>query len=172
MITAGYLCFDLGLCLRFRDTFGDALMLTHHLLIMIAFFLGVATHIGTFYMASFLVNEASTIFYNLNHFLSIDPEWKQLWVYKANGILLAVSFLIFRIAFNGYNLYLMATHSWWNLAVKRKMWRTEPLSKKILCTTLSLLAIGHVVINFIWFAFIVRAARRKLFRKNKELKAS
>jgi len=150
------------MCLYYGPSFGDSLTILHHTLIVVAFSVGVATHIGTFYMASFLINEASTIFYNVNYILAVDPKLKSSLAYKVNGIALGVSFLVFRVMFNTYNLYLMATHSWWKLAVERNMWATSGLNRRILCPLLSFLAIGHCLINYIWFYQIQRAVRRKL----------
>jgi hypothetical protein len=42
----------------------DAAVIIHHIVIIIAFSTGVYTGLGTFYMASFLINEASTPFVN------------------------------------------------------------------------------------------------------------
>lgn len=96
LLTAGYLVYDLVLCIVHRAELGDPLTYLHHVLIIAAFVAGVYTKIGCFYMASFLVNEVSTIFLNANYFMAVDDSLKGSRLYKINGALLLVSFLVFR----------------------------------------------------------------------------
>ena len=48
-----------------KESMLDYAVITHHCVIIIAFLTGVHTGLGTFYMASFLINEASTPFVNM-----------------------------------------------------------------------------------------------------------
>jgi hypothetical protein len=50
--TLGYLVFDLMLCVRYGAKYGDASIVLHHSVIIVAFSLGMAKEYGTFYMCA------------------------------------------------------------------------------------------------------------------------
>ncbi len=98
----------------------------------------------------------------MNCFLASDPKFKGSFLYKANGLVFCFTFFLFRIAFNFYNLYKMASLSWWVLAVEFGMWSTVSGGLLSLCIALSLAAVAHAAMNIVWFVLIVKSVRRKL----------
>jgi hypothetical protein len=145
----------------------DPLVLLHHTLIIIAFTCGVYHAIGTFYMAAFLVNEISTLFLNQNFFFASSPRFHGSIIYKLNGVVLWLTFLICRVAFNAYNLYHMVGFTWYNVAPK--YWPTElDAVGKFFVVFLSALAFGHAAINLIWFTKLTQAVMRKLIGKREK----
>jgi hypothetical protein len=107
-------------------------------------------------------------------------------LYKANGVVLLVLFLLLRVLFNVCVLAAMVL-TWWSL---RPLWlgrssssssdsssttgnggvgESEPAPMTSLhisqCAALSALAAGHVLINVLWAAALVKAVRRKLCGK-------
>jgi hypothetical protein len=157
----------------------DALTLTHHILIIVAFSLGTLTHIGTTVMAAFLLNEASTPFLNLNFFLAAMRS-AGLWsdeqnasqsfsartmslLYKLNGVALLLLFLLFRVCFNlAVLVTLLLT---WIMLPNLWIGHSAPIPPFVLaqCALLSTLAAGHCAINLAWFHALAKAVQRKLF---------
>jgi cytoskeletal protein RodZ len=110
-------------------------------------------------------------------------------LYKANGVVLLMLFLLLRVLFNVCVLAAMVL-TWWSL---RPLWlgrsassssdsndsssttgsggvgESEPAPMTPLhisqCAVLSALAAGHVLINVLWAAALVKAVRRKLCGK-------
>ncbi len=111
MITSGYLFYDLLLCLRF-SSLGDRLILCHHVLILVAFGVGVSTTVGTFYMAALLLNEASTPFTNLNFALA-SCLLQNTMLYKVNGVCLWVSFLVCIFTFGYFDFFFLLSNCLW-----------------------------------------------------------
>jgi hypothetical protein len=69
MITCGYLLFDSVLLAVYFDLRREALTVLHHVGIITAFAVGIASGIGTVYMSLFLTNEVSTLFLNANFWM-------------------------------------------------------------------------------------------------------
>ncbi len=65
-----------------------------------AFVLGLSTRLATPYHCVFLVNEGSTPFVNMHFFLTKAGNRGPL--YKANGFMMWLAFLLFRIVANVY----------------------------------------------------------------------
>jgi hypothetical protein len=166
MITAGYLLYDLALVVAHWSRLGSPLVALHHALILVAFTLGAASNIGTYYMAGFLVNEVSTPLLNQNYFLAASPSYRDGALYKLNGVLLFVSFFLSRIAFNAFNMWHMIFFTWQTVAPVE--WPRMTALQQFLAALLTLLAAGHVIINFIWFAQLARAVARKLGRSRRD----
>jgi len=140
----------------------DTLLVVHHILIIIAFSLGVYVNIGTYYMSAFLVNEVSTIFLNFNYILAVSKWWKESSWYRLNAMLLLQTFFVTRVVFNLYNVWHLLGFTWYHTGPAMWAWASNRV--RFLAVLLSSLAIGHVIINLVWFRKIVIAARRKLGR--------
>lgn len=161
MITSGYLFYDFVLCLHHREL-GDQLVFIHHLLILCAFALGVCTTVGTFYMGCLLLNEASTPFVNFNFFMACANKQNTL-CYKLNGALLWLSFFIFRLILCIYLCYLIFFRAWYPL-FDFIDFRFGPKIWLPVLYGLTLLLLGHMTLNVIWFSQISTAVLRKLRR--------
>lgn len=162
----------------------DSLTLLHHVLIIVAFSWGVHLHIGTAVMSGFLLNEASTPALNLNYFLAsarasglwCTPEChgRNRWMghlYKLNGIALYAIFFLLRIVWNLYVLagmtltWLQQTPLWFDASTPPFILQgPASMPADLFCQALllSMLAVGHVVINLFWFQALTKAVRRKL----------
>jgi hypothetical protein len=125
MMTAAYLTHDVLVCaLLDRELRSELnpLLVTHHVIIIVAFTLGIASHVGTFYMSVFLLNEASTLFLNANYMLlmtaaaAADGEAaaqrvRASLLYKLNGVALLCVFFVMRIVLNGALVWHMIVRS-------------------------------------------------------------
>jgi len=116
-------------------------------------------------MGGFLINEVSTLFVNANVFLAASATWRQHPIYKWNGIVLLVTFALFRVAFNVYNLHHMVFFTWAQVAPD--YWPVVSAQTQFLVVLLSSLAFAHGFINVVWFVFIVLAVKRKMTRSSK-----
>ena len=116
-------------------------------------------------MSLFLVNEFSTFFLNANDYMAADPALKASLWYRSNGVALLASFFVARICVNSWALYHMLAVSWYELVANHGMWERVPLYVKLCAPILTTLAVGHIVINFVWFGEIVTAVKRKLGRR-------
>jgi len=163
MITCGYLVYDLLLCAKHRDTLWDTMTAVHHSVILLAFTIGVATGVGTFYMSLYLSNEISTLFLNSNFFLACDIN-RDNQLYKVNGFLLLISFLMGRVMYNCYVAYHMVASTWFSL---RDLAAVTPWPELMLCAFLTFLAFCHVGLNVVWFGMIVKAVGRKNAKRDK-----
>ena len=157
MVTAGYLAYDLVLCLRYPSV-SSPLTLVHHVVIIVAFGLGVATHFGTFYMCVLLVNEASTTFLNLRFFL-LHLRLNGTAAYAFNGVCLCLSFLACRVL---VTWALMAHIAWTWVTLWDVHWHALDLSRRAMLVFLTALAFVHAVVNLVWFRQIVGHALRNL----------
>jgi hypothetical protein len=166
MATAGYLLFDLFVCFAHRKELQEeALTYVHHVLIVAAFSFGVYTHIGTYFMGSFLINEASTFSLNVNFFLAVHASTKRTVWYLVNGVLLLVSFVIFRIINNFISLAHIFGYCY--RYQHQILFGEDRIESGYILVVLLLtsLAVGHVLINLIWFKSIALAVHRKLFKR-------
>ena len=175
MITCGYLLYDLIFCIYYALTattpspaFTSPLVFLHHILILAAFIYGIYHHIGTFYMSTFLLNEFSTLFLNINFFLAashlptLSPYAQYLYI--LNAVSLLWWFFFFRIVGNLYWLAHIFAFSWYELYL---LWASDSVwqmnaSIRIQCALLSILAMGHCIINLLWFGKLIRAVMRKV----------
>lgn len=183
MVTCGYLLYDLLLCcsVRFafrssspprvgvsvaagvppppppRDRIDDGLTLIHHVLIIFAFTYGVYTHIGTYFMSCFLINELSTPGLNANFFLAAIGDAAKGTIYKLNGAILFMVFFVARVLFNLYVVCLLLL-TWYQLRViflvdswPHLFHDEAPLTQAQLANSaiLTALAIGHATINLV-----------------------
>jgi len=163
MCTAGYLFYDLMLCLKYLRSFGEITTLIHHIVILIAYSLGLHYHFGTFYMGFFLINEVSTPFLNIRWFL-FKMGLTDTKYYEWNGYQLAISFFIFRVVLNLIAVEHMTRgfYRFYAVLISR-----EGLPTAVLFF-LPVLAWVHVSINLYWFWLIISKVWRKL-RGEKEL---
>lgn len=169
LVTAGYLAYDLCLVLSFRRALYSHLTVLHHLLIVCAFILGVASSSGTYYMAVFLVNEVSTLPLNANYFMAASPAWRGGVAYRANGVLLLLTYAGFRVAFNFWALYHLVVCTW--VPYQPVVWPSLTTAQKVTVSFNTFLAFVHTLINLVWFRDIVVAVRRKLGRQRSRAKA-
>eukprot|EP00735_Rhodelphis_limneticus_P015164 TRINITY_DN9336_c0_g1::TRINITY_DN9336_c0_g1_i1::g.28419::m.28419 TRINITY_DN9336_c0_g1::TRINITY_DN9336_c0_g1_i1::g.28419 ORF type:complete len:271 (-),score=20.77,sp/Q5XIY2/TM56B_DANRE/28.51/1e-16,TRAM_LAG1_CLN8/PF03798.11/5e+03,TRAM_LAG1_CLN8/PF03798.11/2.8e-24,DUF373/PF04123.8/0.98 TRINITY_DN9336_c0_g1_i1:439-1251(-) len=159
-VTAGYLLFDLVLCLQHRSSFGDVGTILHHLVIICAFcsswfFAGFAS----FYMSTLLIQEISTPFVNLRWYLGAYGLQSSR-AYKANFILAALIFFWTRVVFSLYVVYHIAQAylSLWDIYLALD-WATARYFNFVTC-----LAVFHTILNFVWFVLVCRAAYRIICR--------
>lgn len=155
MITAGYLLYDLVLCLWHFRTLGEPTTLIHHTVILVAYSLGLSYHVGTFYMGFFLVNEISTPFLNFRWFLFMSGRHTgRLYDWNVNA--LALTFFVSRVVLNliavehmtrGYFRFYASL-----FASGNPMWLVQLLIA---------LAWAHVLINLYWFWLILEKILRK-----------
>jgi hypothetical protein len=149
MVTCGYLTYDLALCTYYRrEPWVTRLTLLHHALIMAAFSLGVWWHIGTHFMAVFLLNEASTPFLNANVYFAMfgGERAKASPLYKLNGFALLLSFLVARVGLNLWAVWRILWGCWRPL---QHLYWVVPPSVLAMCVLLTALAIGHTAINLV-----------------------
>mmetsp|Transcript_29664 Transcript_29664/g.95647 ORF Transcript_29664/g.95647 Transcript_29664/m.95647 type:complete len:347 (+) Transcript_29664:53-1093(+) len=169
---AGYLSFDLVVCvaMNFMATasspggYGDPLLLAHHAVVVVAFLVGVRARLATAYMAALLVNEASTPFVNLRSV--INSQWPpprprtspaQL-SYVLNGLCLVSTYFLCRVAWT-FGVVVHAARAWVHL------WRVGLLVggyRLVVVVALSLLLLGHLLINCLWFKHVINHLLRQL----------
>jgi len=171
---AGYLFFDLLVCfvLRSRGSGGtsttggydDPLVLAHHAIVVLAFFVGVATRLATAYMAALLVNEASTPFVNVRTFINVRwppprPRSSPAQVaYVLNGLCLVASYFLCRVAWTAA-VVAHAARAWAHL------WRVGLLVRGyrlLVVVVLSSLLLAHLLINCLWFTHVIHHLLRQL----------
>ena len=120
MVTMGYIIFDLLINIFINPTFDDPVMLVHHIVIPLAFALGVHLGLGTVYMGTLLMNEMSTPFLNLSWFL-LEFELQNSSWYTVNGVLFAGTFFVCRVFATAYVIYHIGYtwtsnfHNYWHL---------------------------------------------------------
>ena len=168
---AGYLLFDLLVCLYARDQrksapggYDDPLVLAHHLVVAVAFLVGVASRLATAYMAALLLNECSTPFVNIRAF--INAHWPpprprtstpQI-LYLINGLFLLATYFFCRIAWT-LRILLHVAFAW------RDLWQVGLIiggHRLLVVVCLSFLLLGHLLINCLWFTHILSHVRRQL----------
>lgn len=158
MVTAGYLVYDLLLCLWHWKELGDALTITHHVVVVAAFVLGVTHEFGTWYMAALLVSEASTPFVNLRAWLLASSMENSRW-YTANGVALFIVFFVCRILL-GISFLVHIAWAWYEL-VEDHWDRRTPTELAVLFGLTALFA-AHAALNFFWFHRIWGHVKRRL----------
>eukprot|EP01132_Coremiostelium_polycephalum_P005124 gene5124-6379_t len=118
----GYFIYDTVFILYYRNLL-DFGTLTHHLLAISLYYLGIDSKLCHFVLISFLFTEITTPFVNLRWFL-YSTNKKDHKAYIINGICLAFGFLLFRVVyvslsvgsalFSKYHLSLvLPLHIWW-----------------------------------------------------------
>lgn len=171
-ITIGYLSHDFVLCLFHRKSFGNNLIIAHHVVIITAFTVGIANEAGTFYMFCFLFNEITTFFVNQHWFL-IKMGLKESAWFVGNLALLCASFLTVRVLFNGFLLLHMA-RTWWRLTCgfqcNDDFFYTMSLTYRVTLVFLTSLSWAHCAINVVWFGMICRKLRLKLWPGERKTK--
>lgn len=163
-VTLGYLLFDLLRLLYFRfivmskhtvTSAPVASMFIHHTVIILAYYLGVQYHYGTFYMALFLNNEITTPFLNAR-FLMAERGMKMHKIYALNEMAFIAGFFISRVVGNLAILYHMQIHlHHFRLLIAEKYLPTP------IFYLLPVLAYSHCMLQLYWFALLVRMAYRK-----------
>ena len=157
MITAGYLAYDLVLCLRHFKTLGELTTLIHHVVILVAYSLGLFFHFGTFYMGFFLVNEISTPFLNIRWFLFMTGRQSGK-LYDWNAYALTLTFFVSRVVLNLIAVEHM-TRGFFRFYAELI---TRPGLPIGVLYFLPILAWTHVIINIYWFWLIFEKVLRKL----------
>ncbi|KAJ3012564.1 hypothetical protein HKX48_006200 [Thoreauomyces humboldtii] len=164
-VTLGYLVFDLLRLLYFKfvapSSNGSASapvtsMFIHHVVIIVAYYLGVRYHFGTFYMALFLNNEITTPFLNAR-FLMAERGMKASRAYACNEVAFVTGFFLSRVLGNILVLHHMQTH----LHVIRPLMEQNGLPVAVYYL-LPVLAYAHGLLQFYWFALLARMVVRKL----------
>jgi len=148
-LTCGYLMYDLVLCLRYKSALADNMILVHHTLIITAFSLGVYNRIGTYFMATFLLNEVSTLFLNANAFMACTPYLHRSCLYKLNAIIFLITFSVCRIGLNTFSLGHLVFFTWRHAAPL--FWLRASVRLRLLVSFLTTLAFGHCLVNLFWF---------------------
>jgi len=177
---AGYLIFDgtvsFSIIIQMNQSvkkatpggYDDPLVLIHHVLIIVAFGIGVYFRLATAYMAALLLNEASTPFVNVRALINATyppslrskrPRGLEL-IYFANGVCLALSYFVFRLGWTAFVLA-HAFRAWYDL------WRVGIVLNGQyhlpVVSLLTMLLLGHFIINCLWFRHIANHLRRLLF---------
>lgn len=99
-LTAAFIMYDLGMLLasdvvmRLRPI--STPMLIHHANILLFFFVGLAMHSLTWFMASMLVNEVSTVPLHITWFLKEHGKRDSI-LFSVSGACLVLSFLVARV---------------------------------------------------------------------------
>ncbi|KND04968.1 uncharacterized protein SPPG_00655 [Spizellomyces punctatus DAOM BR117] len=164
-VTLGYLLFDLlRLCYyRFLVLANQSLtsapvtsMFIHHAVIIVAYYLGVTYHYGTFYMGLLLNNEITTPFLNVR-FLMAERGWKTGNAYKLNEAAFVIGFFISRVLGNIWILWHMQTHLRYFAPVATNQGLPIPIFY-----LLPVLAYAHGALQFYWFALLMRMVYRKI----------
>ena len=158
LLMTGYMLYDLCLMLWERDAVFDPAMVAHHAIIICALLVGVIFQAATFYMAVLFINEVSTPFLNLR-FLLLHLGKKDSALYRINGVALAVTFFVFRVA-TITALVAHGVYAWWQLAFVQGLFWTRPRSDRLLFGGLTTLLLGHWALNVHWFYFICLHAAR------------
>jgi len=164
--TLAYLVYDLLLC-TYHPGVGDRATLLHHAVIIAAYAAGLHYGYGTFYMAAFLANEATTPLLNLRYFLQRlghERSRASLW----NGVAFAAGFAWFRIRHNAYVLADMAD------AVACVSRTAPPALARLpapVAAALPALAVAHAAINAYWFARILGMVARLVRRRRRQAPA-
>lgn len=167
LLFVGYLIYDLCLVLHNYSTFPDPSLMLHHVLILLAYSAGLASGWATFYLGGLLVNELSTPFINRRYTLK-HQGLEESTAYLVNGMLLVVTFFVFRmVVCTAVVVHIGA--AWKQLGWAKGMLWVLPASHLCALAMLSCAAIGHLVINALWFRRIVAAALRHA-HKGEELK--
>jgi hypothetical protein len=161
-LLAGYLLYDVLLLVVYRAHIWDTQMLVHHCVIFTAIVVSIHMGVASFYISVLLINEASTPFLTLRYILlSIGRADSRL--YLVNGVLLFLSFFVFRVLAISL-LVLHGAQGWWELGVRQGMLSTIPAVQIGTFVGLSVLLLAHWLLNLIWFAKIWAHARRVLMR--------
>lgn len=166
VLTASYMVFDFIRMLLNRKkeplTFA---MLLHHVLVVSAFFNGIRVSYGTLVMVAFQLNELTTPSLNLRVFLKSFKVQNRL-VTGLNELLFASLFAVCRVALNTFILAKM----FWNYNVFVDDLQSAKASVVFHLNVLYLLASLHAILNYYWFALILRLVYYKLLRASPKLK--
>lgn len=157
-MTAGYLTQDLVLCVRHRETLGDAFTLVHHCVAIAAFLLGVRYGFGTFYMSTMLLSEASTPFVNMQRMLLLSKR-SEGTLYLVNGVTMASVFFVFRVLLNSAFL---AHIVWAWVSLCAEAWPRHTRAEIATVIALTLLFVAHSLVNLYWWRKIWRHAVRRI----------
>eukprot|EP00736_Rhodelphis_marinus_P004905 Rmarinus@m.17762 len=168
MIAAGYLAHDLILCLRNRDSFGDASTIAHHVVIICAYLLSILCfrQLASFYMATLLIQEISTPCVNLRWWLRFHSSTDNV-VYLANFVVTTVLFLLARVLFGLYVIVHIAE----SYQVVWDEYSAEPYWTRRYFDFATLLAVMQFALNVMWFFMVCRATARVFGRRRKEHRA-
>lgn len=151
-IMMGYLWYDL--LIEAAKSKKQYSTLLHHLLGYFSLYSVRASHskLGIFYFMLVFVAEGSTPLLHMLWFLS-KLRLKDSLVFKSLGTLLFIVFFALRIIMGPYTL--------WHLVAKRAAWdsRAEP-EGYWLFPSLVVVACSFVLINFYWFALLLRMAAK------------
>ncbi|KAJ8603363.1 hypothetical protein CTAYLR_004299 [Chrysophaeum taylorii] len=140
---------------RLAGTYGDPLVLAHHLIIVVAFCVGIVARLATTYMAALLLNELSTPFVNIHALIrrgwTVRPPTVER-LYVLNAAALVSTYLLSRVVWTA-RVVAHAAFAWASL------WRVGLLVggyRLYVLVFLSALLLGHLAINLLWFAIILR----------------
>ena len=163
-LVSGYILWDTALVVAEFKAIGDWPMIAHHVVVFTALEMGATFKAATMYMCVLFVNEASTIPLNIRYLLlhfGLAGSWPKL--YNWNGVVLAVTFMCFRVIPISFFL-LYAAVSWWKLGLVQGLYWSRPCSDRWLFGCLTLLLVAHWALNIFWFNRIWDAAQRALKR--------
>eukprot|EP00761_Pharyngomonas_kirbyi_P000160 gb/GECH01000160.1/.p1 GENE.gb/GECH01000160.1/~~gb/GECH01000160.1/.p1 ORF type:complete len:276 (+),score=43.55 gb/GECH01000160.1/:1-828(+) len=141
-ILAGYLLVDLVLTLQMAIHISAGYSTCiHHLVGLVASYLGVGHQFGVFYMLLFDLTEISTIFLNIRWFLAV-LQYRKHQIYHLNNIILFVVFGLSRVI-------LMIPFVMWHFYYLR-FW--EPLRSHVAAGSLLLaMPAFFSALNMMWF---------------------
>lgn len=160
LVTAGYILYDLVLCIVHKETLGDVFTLAHHAIVLASLAIGVHYGFGTFYMQVLLFAELSTLFINNRSFLLLTLDEKG-WVYVANGAGAAIAFLGCRVV---PSLALVSHIVWAWVELSPPCLPLSSWPALAACVLLTCLFAAFAVLNVYWFTRVLSHLLRNLAR--------
>jgi len=154
-LACGYFLWDFAICLYYYQEYGFGLLVHGFVCFFVYFF--TLRPLLQYYGSVFLLFEISTIFLNLNGFLEAFGASGTL-LHAINGILLIVSFFIFRLVFGYYSSFHFFLDVWRN-------------SKEIPIFLIAFYYTANVILNGLnvfWFWKMIKKALRKKDPKTKK----
>ena len=142
---------------------GDPMTLIHHIVILLAFPLGLFYEYGTFYMGSFMINEMTTPFLNFIWFMK-KMGMKGSNMYKVNVQIFATFFFLFRVCVNTALVEHM-TRGFFRFYPQLISRQNLPL---LILYFLPVLAWIHFFINLRWFYLIILSLRASDKKKKEQ----
>mmetsp|Transcript_18696 Transcript_18696/g.24677 ORF Transcript_18696/g.24677 Transcript_18696/m.24677 type:complete len:328 (-) Transcript_18696:19-1002(-) len=166
---AGYIAYDLVLCLR-HECLRDAATLLHHAVVLVALLVSLKFDLITLYIAALMFNEASTPFLNFRYFL-YKAGLEDSLAYLCNGVGLFLSFFVFRaLLITGIVIHI--AYAWHHVGFQQGYIYSEPAWRVAVAIFLTFLASLHWLINIYWFSIIFNKTLEALtipYVKNKDV---
>ncbi len=159
LVSLGYFVYDIFVYIRYYFVCGkvDKSMVVHHVMCLFAFCYTIFMRVGLFDTVALLATEVTTPLLQIRWYL-LKLNMEHTKVYKWNGMLFAVGFLVFRIILNSlvcFHIYYYAND-----------YAEVPWSVR------SIMLLGYVLLglNLFWFSAIIKLVMKSLGKKSTEKK--